>query len=184
MIMEKKKRLTIGEITYMGVMVALMILCSWINVPFAVPFTLQTFAVALIVYLLGTWKAFITLLTYLLLGLVGVPVFAGFKGGASVLLGPTGGYLLGFFVMIFIMGAVLKAGKKKIIKIVSGLLGVFFCYAFGTIWFYFVYLRSGNEKSIGAILLVCVVPYIIPDIIKILAASFIEERVKRHISVS
>ena len=80
-----------------GLFVALLTLCSWISIPFgSVPVTLQTLAVFLCLGLLGGKYGCITLGVYLLLGVVGVPVFSGFRGGAGVLMGATGGYVFGF----------------------------------------------------------------------------------------
>lgn len=94
-----------------GVLVALLAASAWITVPLGpVPFTMQTFVLALLPQVLGTRGALFTVMVYLLLGAVGVPVFSGFQGGLGVLVGPTGGYLLCFAVGMPVAGAVTHAG--------------------------------------------------------------------------
>ena len=84
------------ELAYTGILAALIAVCSWISIPTAVPFTLQTFAVFLTLGLLGGRLGTLAVTVYLLLGAVGLPVFAGFHGGLGAFLGATGGYLVGF----------------------------------------------------------------------------------------
>ena len=84
------------DMAYIGLFVGLMAICSWISIPTAIPFTMQTFAVFLAVMILGGKRGTLAIVVYLLLGLVGVPVFAGFSAGPGVLFGTTGGYLIGF----------------------------------------------------------------------------------------
>ena len=86
----------IKSLARMAICTALIVVCSWLTVPFTVPFTMQTFAIFFTVCLLGPWQGMISILVYILLGAVGVPVFSGFRGGLDALLGPTGGYILGF----------------------------------------------------------------------------------------
>ena len=87
------------NIAYMALFSALTAICSWISIPTLVPFTLQTFAIFLMVGLLGTKRSLLSILIYLLLGAIGLPVFAGFSGGLGMLFGTTGGYLIGFFFL-------------------------------------------------------------------------------------
>ena len=155
---------------------ALIAICSWINIPATVPFTLQTFAVFLTCDLLGGAAVFPVLL-YMLLGAVGVPVFAGFSGGLGVLIGPTGGYIVGFLGIVVCMVAwnKLMGGRLPIVGMVIGLA---VCYLFGTVWFVRVYAGNGNAVSFGQALAWCVIPYIIPDGIKIVLARLVGSRVK------
>lgn len=176
-----RKKISVKEITYIGLFSALMIICSWINVPFVVPFTLQTFGIFLMVFVMGIKKSLISMAIYYLLGICGVPVFAGFKSGVSSLLGPTGGYLIGFIFMIIITGAIKNVGKGRAVKFLSGIVGLLFCYAFGTIWFYYVYLQKGETQSLFAIMLTCVVPYLLPDAVKLWLAILLEGKLKKHI---
>ena len=93
-------------LTHIALLAAILVVCSQITIPFpgSVPITLQTFAIALIAYIMGSYKGALTLIIYLGLGAIGLPVFAGFKGGFDTLIGPTGGYLIGFLPMIVLIG--------------------------------------------------------------------------------
>lgn len=178
-----KKKTTVKEISYIGLFTALMIICSWISIPFVVPFTLQTFALLLMVFVMGIKKSLISMVIYYLLGICGVPVFAGFKSGVTVLAGPTGGYLTGFIFMLVISGVIAGIKNSKAVKYLASVLGLFSCYAVGTIWFYLIYLKSGETKSVFAILLTCVVPYLLPDAVKIWLAIYLEGKLKKHIGI-
>ena len=90
-----EKKISARDIAHIALFTALMAVCAWITIPFAVPFTMQTFAVMLAAAVLGTRRALLSLILYLALGTVGIPVFSGFTGGFGVLAGPTGGYLIG-----------------------------------------------------------------------------------------
>ena len=96
----KSQRLQNGtktlDIVYCAIGVALIAVCSWITVPMTVPFTLQTLAVFAVLLLLGGERGTIATLVYVLMGAIGIPVFAGFSGGLGILLGSTGGYIIGF----------------------------------------------------------------------------------------
>lgn len=169
-------RLNARTMAFCAVCAALIAVCSWISIPAAVPFTLQTFAVFLTCELLGS-AAIWSVLLYLLLGAVGAPVFAGFSGGIAPLIGPTGGYLMGFVAIALLMSAWRKAlGGKWTVP--GMLLSLALCYLLGTVWFVVVYARSGSAISFGTALSWCVLPYIVPDVIKIALARLIGGRVK------
>ena len=89
-------RLRTRDLTYVALCAVLIAVCAWISIPAPVPFTLQTFGIFAALTLLGGRRGCYAVAVYLLLGLVGLPVFAGFQGGAGTLLGVTGGYILGF----------------------------------------------------------------------------------------
>ena len=115
--MEKKtKGFQTMDLAYVAVCAALMAVCSWISIPATVPFTLQTFAVFCSLGLLGGRRGTAAILVYLLLGALGVPVFAGFSGGIGILFGTTGGYLLGFILMglIYWLGERLGRDSRRI----------------------------------------------------------------------
>lgn len=170
------------DLAYIGMFVALMAICSWINIPMAVPFTLQTFAVFAAVAMLGLGRGTIAVLIYIILGAVGVPVFAGFSGGLGTLFGQTGGYIVGFIFTALISGGIMKAfGKKLPVMIVAMVLGLIACYAFGTVWFMYVYGRANGAIGVVTALSWCVFPYIIPDLCKIALAIFLDKRLARFI---
>lgn len=168
------------DLVYIGVFATLISICSWISIPASVPFTLQTMGVFTAVGLLGGKRGTLSVLTYILLGMIGVPVFAGFSGGVGVVLGTTGGYILGFlFSALAMWGMETLFGRSKMILAVSMVAGLFVCYAFGTAWFMTVYTHNSGAVGLSAVLGWCVIPFIIPDLIKIAAALFLANRLKR-----
>ena len=163
--------------------VALIAICSWISVPSAVPFTLQTFAVFLTAGLLGTKRSVITIICYIILGSIGVPVFAGFQGGFGVVTGPLGGYIIGFIFTALITGLIIGNFGSKPVPAAAGMaLGLIVCYAFGTVWFTYIYTGALTGAGLVSSLSMCVIPFIIPDIIKITLAVILTQRLKKHIN--
>ena len=136
------------DIAYIAVFTALTAVCSWFSIPTAIPFTLQTMAVFLAVGLLGGKRGTIAVTAYVLLGAVGAPVFANFSGGVGILLGQTGGYILGFIGSALVMWAMERFLGGKLWGLgLNMLLGLLVCYAFGTAWFMVVYPMNG--ESVG-----------------------------------
>lgn len=181
---KKKQKLTTTELVYMALFVALMAVCAWINIPTAVPFTLQTFAVFFTIGLLGTKRGSLTILVYIILGAIGVPVFAGFKGGPAALFGVTGGYIIGFLFSAIVTGFILsKFGRTIPVMVLSMLAGLFVCYAFGTIWFMLLYTHNNGAISLWSTLSMCVLPYIIPDCIKIALAIFLTKKLSPFVKL-
>lgn len=170
------------DLTKIALFVAVLTVSAYITVPFVIPFTMQTFAVFLACFMLGGVKAFVAILVYVLLGAIGLPVFSGFKGGAGALLGPTGGYIIGFLVSALVYGAITAVfGEKRVVKITAAVIGLALLYAFGSLWFAYGYSSGGG--SLGVILLKCVVPYIVPDLVKIFAAAIVAERLGKVVRV-
>ena len=167
------------DLVYIAIGAALIAICSWISIPTAVPFTLQTFAVFFVLLTLGGERGTLATLVYVLLGAVGVPVFAGFSGGIGILLGSTGGYIIGFLFTGLIYILFTKFFKKNIvIKIVALVLGLAVCYAFGTAWFMHVYVQNSGEVGLLTVLGWCVFPFIIPDLLKLALAVVISKRIE------
>lgn len=159
------------DMAYIAVFAVLIAICSWISVPATVPFTLQTFGVFLAVGVLGGKRGSLAVLVYLLLGIVGLPVFAGFAGGIGVVLGSTGGYIIGFLFSALVMWAMERLlGKKTWVLGLSMVLGLVVCYAFGTAWFMAVYANTTGAIGLGTALGWCVIPFILPDLLKIALA--------------
>ena len=124
------------EITTISLMTAVLVICSWISIPTSVPFTMQIFAVYLAIYLLGGKLATFSILVYILLGAIGVPVFAGFTGGIGILFGNTGGYIIGFLLTAIIMWIrECCFPKRRGFIFVGSILSLLVDYAFGTWWF-------------------------------------------------
>lgn len=170
------------DMAYIGICVALMAVCSWISIPTTVPFTLQTFAVFATVAILGMKRGTVAVIVYIILGAIGVPVFAGFSGGFGTLFGTTGGYIIGFVFTALITGGIMKAfGKTVWVMAMAMVLGLVACYAFGTVWFIYVYTSTKSAIGIMTALSWCVVPFIIPDLCKIALAILLEKRVGRFV---
>ena len=175
---KKKTKLQVTDLAYIAMGASLIAICSWISIPTTVPFTLQTFAVFFVLLLLGGERGTLAVLVYVLLGAVGVPVFSGFSGGIGVLLGNTGGYILGFLFVGLIYMLFMKIFKKNIyIKIAALVLGLLVCYVFGTAWFMYVYMQNTGEIGLIAVLNLCVFPFIIPDLVKMAIAVVIAKRI-------
>jgi biotin transport system substrate-specific component len=170
------------DLTLCGIFAAVLAICSWIQIPGAVPFTLQTFAVFCSLGLLGGRRGTAAILVYLLLGALGVPVFAGFSGGIGILFGTTGGYIIGFiFVGLIYWAAEKLFGTKLPIRIAAMVLGLAVCYAFGTVWFMLVYARSSGAIALATALGWCVLPFIVPDLIKMGLAVLLSERLRKYL---
>ena len=154
---------------------ALMCISAWIAVPFgAVSVTMQTFTLFFMLGLLGGKLGSAVCLVYLLLGAAGLPVFSGFQGGVGVLFGPTGGYIWGFLGAALVYWCTHRLWMKPVLSCMLGLLA---CYMVGTVWFAFAY---SNGMGLGGILLACVVPYILPDMGKMVLALFLSRRIGRY----
>lgn len=177
-----KSKITTKELVFTALMAVIIAVCSWISIPTTVPFTLQTFGVFMAVGLLGGKKGTISVLVYILLGAVGVPVFAGFSSGIGVLLGTTGGYIVGFLLSGLVYWAMTAAfGEKLPIMIIAMVIGLFVCYAFGTAWFMIVYAKNTAPIGLMTALGWCVFPFIIPDCIKIALAVVLTKQLKKYV---
>ena len=177
-----KSKWSAKDMAYVAIMAVVIAICSWISIPTTVPFTLQTFAVFLAVGVLGGRRGTFAVLVFILLGAVGVPVFAGFQGGIGVLLGTTGGYIIGFLLSALLYWAMTRAlGEKTPVMVAAMVLGLIVCYAFGTAWFMTVYARNAGAIGLGTALGWCVFPFVIPDLAKIALAVGLTRVLKPHV---
>ena len=152
-----------------------MCLCAWISIPLGdTVFTLQTFALFLTLLLLGGKLTFWVCAAYLLLGAAGLPVFSGFRGGASALLGPTGGFLWGFLAAALCYWALQRLGRLP-----AMIAAQLVCYGCGCLWFG-VY---AGGPGIGSAVLVCVIPYLLPDAVKLALAYSVSHRLRRQLRI-
>ena len=116
---KKKRKMKTLDVVYIVLFAAVMAVCAWISIPLTVPITLQTCGVCCAVGLLGLKRGTLSVLVYIILGLVGVPVFAGFTSGVGILAGTTGGYIVGFIFTALIVGWMTKfLGNKLWVYIV------------------------------------------------------------------
>lgn len=174
---EAKTHLKTYDLVYIALFAVLIAICAWISVPTTVPFTLQTFGIFLTVGLLGGKRGSMAVLVYILLGAAGIPVFSGFTGGIGRLLGNTGGYIVGFLASALVMWALEKVmGRKTWALAVQMVLGLIACYAIGTVWFMVVYSGTSGTVGLMTVLGWCVIPFIIPDLIKIALALVLTKR--------
>lgn len=173
------------DMTYIAIFAVIMSICAWISIPAQVPFTLQTFGVFLTVSVLGGKRGTIAVIIYILLGAIGLPVFTGFAGGVGVLFGTTGGYIVGFLFSALVMWAFEKIpGRRSVIRIVSMLAGLLACYAFGTAWFMVLYAKTTGSVGLMTVLGWCVIPFIIPDLIKIALAYMLTGRIRKYMTIN
>ena len=176
------------DMAYIAIGTAILTVCSWITIPSVVPFTLQTFAVILILGMLGGRRGTFSILLYILLGLIGVPVFSGFRGGPAALFGTTGGYILGFVLTGLLWSITEKAVRRAAdpktrmplpLRLLAAILGMAVCYFFGTAWFMILYTRNTGAISLGTALAWCVIPFIIPDLIKLVLAVALSGKLRK-----
>lgn len=172
-------RLRTRDLAYIALFAVLIAVCAWISIPFAVPFTMQLFGIFLALSTLGGRRGTYAVAVYLLLGAAGIPVFAGFRGGLSVLLGATGGYVAGFFLSALLYWAITaKLGESVPVQALACVLGLLTCYLFGTLWFLAVYIHTTGPISLLSALGLCVFPYLIPDLLKLTLALSLSRRVR------
>ncbi len=192
-----KTKIAVIDMVLVALFAALMAVCSWISIPIGdVPITLQTFGIFVCFLIIGGRNGALSVLIYILLGLVGAPVFAGFTGGVQKIIGPTGGYIVGFlFSALFLwLAEVLevKTGLKKaftrfkwlnyLYLCIALIIALAICYAFGTVWFVRVFISGGKEMTFGKALAACVTPFVGFDLAKIALAFAISIPVKKAIS--
>ena len=161
-------------------------ICSWITIPIpSVPFTLQIFGIYAAIFTLGGLKGTLAVALHIALGLIGLPVFSGFKPGLPALLGPTGGYIWGFLLAALVCWLAFSLIKKRSawrdLLVAFGTL--LLCYAFGTAWFVYVYARDVGSIGVRSALTLCVLPYIVPDVLKILGAYKLAQIVKKRVEL-
>ena len=160
------------KLTRCALFAAMMALCAWIGVPLGhTVFTMQTFGVLLALGLLGGKRGTVSILCYLLLGAAGLPVFSGFRGGIGAILGPTGGYLWGFLATGLVFWVLEKWSCP-----VAMIAGIAACYACGTVWY-----MTYTGGALAAVLAQTVLPYLIPDAIKLILALRLTQRLKRFV---
>ncbi|MGN0470161.1 MAG: biotin transporter BioY [Acutalibacteraceae bacterium] len=180
------KKSVLTDMVYVAVFTAIISVLAQISIPLGVivPFTLQTLGMFLAGAMLGWKRGTLSVILYVLLGAVGLPVFAGFSGGVSVLFGPTGGYIIGFIFTALAVGFMTdKLGRKLWVLAVSMVVGLLLCYIFGTAWFIILYNIQGNAMDLITALGYCVFPFLIADGLKIIAAAILVNRLDKIIKL-
>jgi len=162
------------DITYSALFISLTTVGSWISIPIGpVPITLQLLFVLLSGLILGARLGFLSQVIYLIMGAIGLPVFANFKGGFVHLYGPTGGYLLAFPIASLIVGWMVKNKKSFTNYLIASLVGIIIIYLFG-------FLRLGVFfGDFKKAFFVGVFPFVGVDVAKALIAAFIADRIRK-----
>lgn len=174
-----------SDYIYIAVSTALITICSWITIPTVVPFTLQLFGIFLTLGLLGGKRGTLAILLYILLGIIGIPVFAGFGSGLGIIVGPLGGFILGFIVLsltVWLFEKIIPA-NCNIPSIISMIIGLLLCYICGLVHFVISTRSGSNSISWTAAIVTCILPFIIPDLIKLFLATMLCKRLRRHVGV-
>lgn len=166
----------VRSLVYVAMMTVLLTLSGWLVVPAPIPFTMQTFVIFLAVGLLGVKDSFLSVAVYLLMGAIGLPVFAGMNGGIGVLAGPTGGYLMGFLAIPLVTGLIKGNRVSTPVVTVAMLCGLAADYLVGVAWYTVGYARQ--EAGVWAAVVTGVLPFVVPDVIKIALAVGITKKVR------
>lgn len=172
-----KKKLSVHDLCYIGVFTAIISVVSQLSIPmpYGVPMTLQTFIIPLAGIVLGAKNGTIASLIYILLGAIGIPVFAGFNGGLGSIFGPTGGFIISFPLMALLAGIGAKNSKHS--ELIIGLiLGAVINFAFGAIFYSFV-----TANSLYMAFIACVLPFIPTAIIKIVIMDILGLKIKSSV---
>lgn len=173
--------LKIRNMVLCALFAALMAVCAWMAVPLgSIVFTMQSFAVFLALLTLGGSRGAVAVLVYLCLGAVGLPVFSGFRGGLGALFGVTGGYLWGFAAsgLVYWLLTGLFGEKMRIPAVILGMLSYYIC---GMLWMSFSQLGGFTEDAMVTAFLQGVLPYLLPDAVKIALAFLLSQRLKRFV---
>ena len=174
-----KQKLPVKDLVFIALNAAVICVLAPISLTVnLIPFTLATLAVYLCTAISGARRGTLSVLVYILIGAVGVPVFSGFSGGIHKLVGLTGGYIVGYIFCALAEGLLIDRLPQKLwIYPVAMVLGTLLLYAFGTAWFTVV----GGKGLIPA-LSACVVPFLPFDILKIAVASGVAYPVRRQLT--
>ena len=144
-----------------------------------VPISLANLAILFTAYVLGAKRGAVSVLIYLLLGLVGLPVFSGFSGGAGKLLGPTGGYLIGYLFLAVIAGLFIERSANRGLHFLGMCLGTAVLYVFGTAW-----LARVAGMSFSAALGAGVIPFIPGDLAKMVIVLIVGPEIRKRLTAA
>lgn len=159
---------------------AITAVLAQISIPFpgGVPLTMQTLAVSLCGIILGAKRGFISQCIYVLLGTIGLPVFASFSGGVQIVFGPTGGFLLSFPIMAYVIGFVCERTNNKVLVILSMIVGSVINYFIGSVHFVLI-----TKMTMLEAFMICVAPFIVTGLIKAVLAAVIGIRLKNNVAM-
>lgn len=191
------RRRYLRDICYVALFAAVLAVCSWIAIPISeISITLQTMGVCMAAGFLGWKRGTLCILVYILLGVCCVPVFSGFKNFYALIGSASAGYVIGFIFTALIVGFTADRlhligdrftdkVKSQILQLVilaaAMIIGVAVCYVFGTLWYLLIYKGSVTIGNLQIALAFCVYPYLLPDLIKIVVATVLVNRLKRFV---
>lgn len=171
------------DLVLVALCAAILAVISQIALPIAsVPITIQVFGVALIGVILGWKKGILSVLVYILLGAIGLPIFANFRGGFSVLFGATGGYIVAWLVMVVLCGLRFNIENKYVnwtIKIVLAIVGLMIVETVGGLWWYFVVQGTDSAKTFGWIMAYSFTAFIPKDILITVLGVVLGENIRK-----
>ena len=171
---------SVRKMAIIALMTAVLCILAPISIPVfisPVPVSLGVLAVYLTAYVLSPVDSLISVIIFILLGTFGLPVFSGYSGGLSKLVGPTGGYIIGFLFTVYISSLFIHMKKGIIFDVIGMITGLAICYILGTIWFSY---QQG--KGFIASLLLCVVPFLIGDAVKIIVAVILGTQLNKRLA--
>lgn len=176
----KKKQKRVQSMIFIALFATLMCIGAWIHFPGPVPATMQTFVVFTALGLFGSKNTFIMLLVYIALGAMGLPVFSGFNSGLGALTGPTAGFIWGFLLGVPVFYVFEKYfPQKKSLIIIGYIIYILLHYIPGALWYCRFTVGEINMPGLINSALVTVVPFIIPDAVKLFLALIVVEKIKR-----
>lgn len=179
----QSSKISIQDICSIAIMTAITAVMAQISIPMplGVPMTMQTFAVTLAGVILGSKRGGISMLVYLLLGAVGVPVFASLSGGFQCLIGPTGGFLISFPIMAYLIGIGVELKKKKGMGmfVLFLILGTVSNYVVGVLMFCVI-----MNASVWTGITACVLPFIPTAIVKAVVASVLGLQIQKRVGAA
>ena len=174
----KNQKITTYQMAVTAVMAAVLCVLGPLTVPIgAIPISLANFVICLTAWLLGPKFGTLSVVIYLAIGLIGVPVFSGYGAGLAKVAGPTGGYLVGYLLLAFIGGLFIeKSNGQPVVSAVGLMLGDAACYVLGTAWFVFQ-----MQCDLGYALAVCVYPFIVLDLAKIVVSCVVGALLRKRL---
>jgi len=177
---EKNKKISTTTMAVVALMTAVLCVLAPFSIPVGpIPISLATLGLYLAVIILGRKRAVTVCLLYLLIGFIGLPVYSGFSGGPAKLLGPTGGYLIGYVFLTYIAGIIVdKFPKNHWLCLLGLVIGTVVCYIWGTGW-----MAYQMKLAFVEAIMIGVVPFLVGDVIKIATAVWIGQMIKKQIRV-
>ena len=189
----KRRTVVVRDMCYIALFAAIIAVCAYIAIPVGpISVSLQTLAVCLAAGLLGLKRGILTILVYIMLGVCGIPV----RNFYALIAGPSAGYVVGFFLTALLVGITTdnlhKIGDRAknktagqiaqlVLLAIAMAIGILVCYLFGTLWYAASALGGITAENLYKGATVCVIPFLLPDLVKIIVAAILVNRLKRFV---